>query len=94
MKVALGGMYVGKGKFCRKFLWCWLRLSLPSTFAHVSLPHSLSVHVFLLFLTAAKLLQSCLTLCDPIDDSPPGSRIPGILQARTLEWVAILFSNA
>ena len=43
---------------------------------------------------AAKLLQSCLTLCDPIDGSPPGSPIPGILQARTLEWVAISFSNA
>ena len=42
---------------------------------------------------AAKLLQSCLTLYDPIDGSPPGSPIPGILQARTLEWVAISFSN-
>ena len=41
---------------------------------------------------AAKLLQLCLTLCDPIDGSPPGSTIPGILQARTLEWVAISFS--
>ena len=44
--------------------------------------------------TAAKSLRSCLTLCDPIDGSPPGSPIPGILQARTLEWVAISFSNA
>ena len=43
---------------------------------------------------AAKLLQSCPTLCDPIDGSPPSSPIPGILQARTLEWVAISFSNA
>ena len=43
---------------------------------------------------AAKLLQSCPTLCDPIDGSPPGSPIPGILQARTLEWVAISFCNA
>ena len=42
----------------------------------------------------AKSLQSCLTLCDPIDRSPPGSSVPGILQARTLEWVAISFSNA
>ena len=41
-----------------------------------------------------KSLQSCLTLCDPIDSSPPGSPVPGILQARTLEWVAISFSNA
>ena len=42
----------------------------------------------------AKLLQSCSTLCDPIDGSPPGSSVPGILQARTLKWVAISFSNA
>ena len=43
---------------------------------------------------AAKSLQSCPTLCDPIDGSPSGSSVPGILQARTLEWVAISFSNA
>ena len=43
--------------------------------------------------TAAKSLQSCLTLCDPTDGSPPGSAVPGILQARTLEWVAVSFSN-
>ena len=43
---------------------------------------------------AAKLLQLCPTLCDPIDGSPPGFPVPGILQARTLEWVAIFFSNA
>ena len=42
---------------------------------------------------AAKSLQSCLTLCNPIDASPPGSAVPGILQERTLEWVAISFSN-
>ena len=43
---------------------------------------------------AAKSLQSSLTLCNPIDGSPPGFAVPGILQARTLEWVAISFSNA
>ena len=43
---------------------------------------------------AAKSLQLCLILCDPVDSSPPGSPVPGILQARTLEWVAISFSNA
>ena len=43
---------------------------------------------------SAKSLQSCPTLCDPIDGSPPGSPVPGILQARTLDWVAISFSNA
>ena len=43
---------------------------------------------------AAKSLQSCPTLWDPVDSSPPGSSVPGILQARTLEWVAISFSSA
>ena len=61
----------------------------------VLVPHSFS---FFLLPTdaaaAAKSLQSCLTLCNPIDGSPPGSPVPGILQARTLEWVAISFSNA
>ena len=61
--------------------WCWA-----------------SFHVFVrtgrFFIIAAKLLQLCPTLCEPIDGSPPGSTVPGILQARTLEWVAISFSNA
>ena len=48
----------------------------------------------LLAAAAAKSLQSCPTLCDPIDGSPPGSPVPGILQARTLEWIAISFSGA
>ena len=48
----------------------------------------------MLFVHAAKSLQSCPILCNPIDGSPPGSPVPGILQARTLEWVAISFSNA
>ena len=55
---------------------------------------SLHAHVPSSAAAAAKSLQSCPTLCDPIDGSPPGSSIPGILQARTLEWVAISFSNA
>ena len=46
-----------------------------------------------MFAAAAKSLQSCLTLCDPIDGGPPGSPVPGILQARTLEWVAISSSR-
>ena len=48
----------------------------------------------LIFIAAAKSLQSCPTLCDPIDGSPPGSPVPGILQAKTLEWVSVSFSNA
>ena len=53
-----------------------------------------SINIVVAAATAAKLLQSCPTLCNPIDGSPPGSLVPGILQARTLEWVAISFSNA
>ena len=59
-------------------LWRWVPRDSPLLYA----------------VAAAKSLQSCPTLCDPIDGSPPGSPIPGILQARTLEWVAIAFSNA
>ena len=54
----------------------------------------ISVLFNMLSAAAARSLQSCPTLCDPIDGSPPGSPVPGILQARTLEWVAISFSNA
>ena len=50
--------------------------------------------LLLFFFNAAKSRQLCLTLCDPIDGSPTGSSIPGILQARILKWVAISFSNA
>ena len=54
---------------------------------------SILAHIlFLMAAAAAKSLQSRPTLCDPINDSPPGSLVPGILQARTLEWVAISFS--
>ena len=65
------------------FLWKGLG---TSTTLLVSQPRNLTA--------AAKSLQSCLTLCDPIDSSPPASPIPGILHARTLEWVAISFCNA
>ena len=62
------------------FVWYWpVRLRVLSHFAAAG---------------AAKSLQSCPTLCDPREGSPPGSPVPGILQARTLEWVAISFSNA
>ena len=54
----------------------------------------LTIHFCISRYATAKSLQPCPTLCDPIDSSPPGSPIPGILQARTLEWVAIFFSNA
>ena len=57
-------------------------------------PHVVVVSFIGTAAAAAKSLQSCPTLCDPIDGSPLGSAVPGILQARTLEWVAISFSNA
>ena len=57
-----------------------------------SMPHNTELKIPAA--AAAKSLQSCPTLCDPIDSSPPGSPVPRILQARTLEWVAISFSNA
>ena len=69
----------------------WVKNTSPNKYIYV-----LFIQICSLWLAAAaaKLLQSCLSLCDPIDGSPPGSPIPGILQARTLEWVAISFSNA
>ena len=62
-------------------LWSWLTMTSQ-------------IYLYAAAAAAAKSLQSCLTLCNPIDCSPPGSPVPGILQARTLEWVAISFSNA
>ena len=70
-------------------LWC-------SAFFTVQLSHpyvTTGKTIALTAAAAANSLQSCPTLCDPIDGSPPGSPIPGILQARTLEWIAISFSN-
>ena len=66
--------------------------SLPS--APPGKPHTYIKYIHNMHAAAAKSLQSCPTLCNSIDDSPPGSPIPGILQARILEWVAIAFSNA
>ena len=75
----MAAIAVGVGQFHRVFiLWPWYK----------------APHLWSWCAAAAKLLQSCPTLCDPIDGSPPGYPVPGILQARTLEWVAISFSNA
>ena len=70
----------------------WQAASLPS--APPGKPHTYIKYIYNMHAAAAKSLQSCPTLCDSIDDSPPGPTVPGILQARTLEWVAISFSNA
>ena len=65
---------------------CWLPAFPVGSLTNLLIQHAAAA--------AAKSLQSCPTLGDPIDGSPPGSAVPGILQARTLEWVAISFSNA
>ena len=68
----------------------WVCISQPPRLQEPIPYHKSLLNIY----AAAKSLQSCPTLCDPIDGSPPGSPVPGILQARTLEWVAISFSNA
>ena len=84
--------------FSKQGYWDGLPFPVPGDLSDSGIkPQSLTSPVLMdrFFTTAAaKSLRSCPTLCDPIDDSPPGSLIPGILQARTLEWVAISFSNA
>ena len=69
------------------------RANLAFSFGSLSTGKEAICWLLLAAAAAAKSLQSCLTLCDPIDGSPPGSSITGILQARTLEWVAISFSD-
>ena len=76
---------------CERPHYLWLLLGVST--AHV-VAFGLGCSFIKLHFAAAKSLQSCPILCDPIDGSPPGSPVPGILQARTLEWVAISFSNA
>ena len=76
-------------------LWCWRRLlRVPWTERKSKKRGAICTHSLYCTAAAAKSLQSCPTLYDPRDGSPPGSPVPGILQARTLEWVAISFSNA
>ena len=70
------------------------KISFPSNFQLHNMVLLITVTLLYLAAAAAKSLQSCPTLCNPIDGSPPVSPIPGILQERTLEWVAISFSNA
>ena len=72
----------------------WVQLCFNPGMEPASLTSPAVAGGFFTTAAAAKSLQSCLTLCDPIAGSPPSSAVPGILQARTLEWVAISFSNA
>ena len=76
------------------FLLSQLLLKIFTTWYINTFPMHSAMAVLAAAAAAAKLLQSCPTLCDPIDGSPSGSSVPGILQARTLEWVAISFSKA
>ena len=88
--VGVGNLIFGFSAFSKTSLNIWkftVHLLLKPGLENLSI-------TLLVCAAAAKLLQSCPTLCDPIDGSLPGSPIPGILQARTLEWVAISFSNA
>ena len=71
------------------FLLLWVLIFSPRNWFYLMYPSNKTAAA-----AAAKSLQSCLTLCDPTDGSPPGSSVPGILQARILEWAAISFSNA
>ena len=93
-KVQLSHPYMTTGKTIALTIWTFvgkimsLLFNTLSRFVTAFLPRKAHDAA-----AAAKLLQSCLTLCDPIDGSPPGSPVPGILQARTLEWAAISFSN-
>ena len=88
---------------CRQILYIWATKKAPIQYLHLNQLHLQRPYFHLVShskfsgghgFAAAKSLQSCPTLRNPIDGSPPGSPIPGILQARTLEWVAISFSNA
>ena len=103
MSVPEGAMQANGGNPATWFRGGWC-LHAPSAACHTHLPSlpqrpsfSSLVIVSVALVdrpAAAESLQSCPTLCDPIDGSPPGSPVPGILQARTLEWVAISSSNA
>ena len=77
--------------------WMDLEINISSEVRERQIPYEITYMGNLKYDTAAaasKSLQSCPTLCDPIDGSPAGSPVPGILQARTLEWAAMSFSNA
>ena len=88
-------VYIGYILWKYLFIWlCWVLVVARWIFSYSMWNLSFGLQDLVPFAAAAaKSLQSCLTLCNPIDGSPPGSPVPRILQARTLEWVAISFSN-
>ena len=83
---------VNMGLFTSKFLWCLWTMHVPLA-PNAEKLEALVISVVTTAAAAAKLLQSCPTLCDPVDGSPPGSPVPGILQARTLEGAAVSSSK-
>ena len=102
--LAVEGRMVERGHHCCRNEWGEMVVSFrrgtfrmlpPPLLTCLTLDETSNLNFFLMYAAAAaKSFQSCPTLCDPIDGSPLGSPVPGILQARTLEWVAISFSNA
>ena len=86
--------FVGLGNYSPSLSLSFLIDKMGMTDLLMELLNTKLVNACKVLAAAAESLQSCLTLCDPRDGSPPGSPIPGILQARTLEWLAISFSNA
>ena len=87
----LSFLFVGKISEFLKLNYSWCTILYKLQVLNIVIHNFLSLHSTTITTTS---LQSCPTLCDPTDGSPPGSPTPGILQARTLEWVAISFSNA
>ena len=100
MNAALGHGLFLSFHFCKQWSYIYMgggAQKQNQAFALLRIPTFLLLQIQIIFpvaAAAAKSPQPCLTLCDPIDGSPPDSLVPGILQARTLEWVAISFSNA
>ena len=86
------GREIGESELCFILSLLWLRIITCELKIYCVLTESIAR--VSAAAAPAKSLQSCLTLCNPIDGSPPGSPVPEILQARTLEWVAVFFSNA
>ena len=92
--VIIGFNRIPLGKKGRQISFLWLLLTNAHKLGDLKQQRFILSQLMEAAAAAAKSLQSCPTLCNPIDGSPPGSPVLGILQARTLEWVAISFSNA
>ena len=92
--IAVASLVAEMGSRCMGFSHYGLWAQLPLSMWNLPGPEIEPMNAVVAAAAAAKSLQSCPTLCNPMDGSPPGSPVPGTLQARTLEWVAISFSDA